>query len=223
MTAPPRQLDDPAVVAYLGAKGHVVAPPPVAPTADPAATPTAKPKRDKAEPPAPTASAKGAKRQRAEPTAPPSPAPVQAPPSSPRIKRSGKAKGPTPQPDEQGYVDELADQTLLQICERYGTVSAYKNHLEAFEKRERALKYRLENEEAEGRLISRELVAKVMGAFDGANRKLLGDGPKTISRRVYAMARSGQTIEEAEATVHEIISTILKSVKKAAREVLSDG
>jgi phage terminase Nu1 subunit (DNA packaging protein) len=223
------KLDAPEVVAYLAAKGHVVAPPPpsgpaeTAPPAAPAAAPTKTPRQPKAKPPAPTASSKGARRQRAAPTAPPPPDPPPAPAPRAPGKRSGRAKGPAPTVDEQGFVDELADLTLLQICERYGTVSAYKNHLEAFEKRERALKYRLENEEAEGRLISRELVTKVMGAFDGANRKLLGDGPKTISRRVYAMARSDQAIEEAEATVHEIISTILKSVKKAAREVVNDG
>lgn len=226
-------LDNPAVVAYLSDKGYAVPPPaastpaaaPAPPEADAGQTdraPTKPPKPAKGAPAKPTASPKATKRAPAKPTALPPPEPTRVAPAPVRVKRSSKAKGTAPEPDAQGFVDELADLTLLQICERYGTVSAYKNHLEAFEKRERALKYRLDNEEAEGRLIDRELVARVIGAFDGANRKLLSDGPKTISRRLYAMARSEQTIEEAEATVHEIVGTILKSVKKAVREVI-DG
>jgi hypothetical protein len=216
------RLDHPDVGAYLTSKG--VAPPAPPPAAVPAAgasapAPTKSRKPPKAAPAKPTASSKGAKRQPAAPTTPP------PPPESPPARKGRRHKDrAVPEPDEAtGFVDELADRTLLQICEEFGTIRKFKDHLEAFEKRERALKYRLENEEAEGRLIAREVVVRVIGAFDGAFRKLLGDGPKTISRRVYAMARSGQTNEEAEATVHEILSTILKSVKRAARDVIDDG
>jgi hypothetical protein len=222
-------LDHPEVVAYLKAKGFIVppapraaevAPPAPAPEVD--AAPPATPKPARAGKPAPPASAKGARRKQPDPTPPSPPEPAPAAPAPKPRRARGSKRGDAPTPDGQGFVDELADLTLLQICTQYGTVSAFKAHLEAFEKRERALKYRLENEEAEGRLIDRELVVRVIGAFDGANRKLLSDGPKTISRRLYAMARAEQTIEEAEATVHEIISTILKAVKKAVREVI-DG
>lgn len=225
-------LDHPDVVAYLKEKGHEVTPaPPEAPlpSADSDATPPVSPKGPRPKPAAPPVPAKASKRKPSEPTAPPPTRPDPGAPAAPGAGAPAKGKrarppkrDSAPTPDAQGFVDELEDLTLIQICARYGTVSAYKAHLEAFEKRERALKYRLENEEAEGRLIERELVARVISSFDGANRKLLSDGPKTISRRLYAMARAEHTIEEAEATVHEIISSILKAVKKAVREVV-DG
>lgn len=225
-------LDHADVVAYLKSKGYEVPPPPVAAPAAPAppaaaaaqpdGAPTRSKKPAKAKPPVPPVSPKGARRKPADPTEPPA-APAVPQPARAGARRGGKAKaGAAPEVDAQGFVDELADLTLLQICERYGTVSTYKNHLEAFEKRERALKYRLDNEEAEGRLIDRALVARVIGTLDGANRRLLGDGPKTIARRLYAMARSDEPVEDAESTVHEIIGSILKAVKKAVREVIAD-
>jgi hypothetical protein len=222
-------LDHPEVVAYLKSKGFEVPAAPVAPAAKSPASdagPTTPKKPARSAPPAPPAPSKGVRRPQPEPTPPPPlepPAKPAAKPSAAKGRRQPTGKrGPAPTPDAQGFVDELADLTLLQICERYGTVSAFKSHLEAFEKRERALKYRLENEEAEGRLVDREFVVRVVGAFDGSARKLLADSPKTIARRLYAMHAAEEPVEAAEATVHEIYSTILKAVKKAVHEVI-DG
>lgn len=218
------KLDHAHVVAYLKSKGHEVALPAPGPSSAGAdRAPTASPKKGKPVAVAPTKVVKGAPSKSPKPTAarPEIIVPGATAKAQGRRKRAG-ADG-IPKPDENGFVEELADLTLIQICAHYGTVSAYKAHLEAFEKRERALKYRLENEEAEGRLVEWERVVRVIGAFDGANRKLLTDSPKTIARRLYAMRAAEEPVEAAEATVHEIISTILKAVKKAAREVIDGG
>lgn len=217
------KLDHASVVAYLKAKGHEVSP--AAPAAPAASNGGPTGSKKKAQPGAkpPTETPKAPRGKASTPTA-----------SAPEIvigdaaRRAGRrrARGAgdgIPKPDENGFVEELADLTLIQICARYGTVSAYKAHLEAFEKRERALKYRLENEEAEGRLVDRALVVRVVGTFDGAARKLLTDSPKTIARRAYAMRAAEEPVEAAEAMVHEIYSTILKAVKKAVHEVIDGG
>lgn len=217
------KLDHADVVAYLKSKGHEVAPPAPTVAARSDGPPTKSANRPKAAAPAPTRAPKGGQPKPRQPTAlgPEEAAPAPAPRAPKR--RHSRSGGDAPKPDENGFADELADLTLVQICARYGTVSAYKAHLEAFEKRERALKYRLENEEAEGRLVDRELVVRVVSAFDGANRKLLTDAPKTISRRLYAMRAAEDPVELAEATVHEIVSTIIKAVKKAVHEVIDGG
>src|SRR5690606_18179179 len=59
---------------------------------------------------------------------------------------------------ETGYCDELADWTLAEIVEQFGTIRSFKDILEAHEKRERARKNRLDNEQTEGNLIERERV-----------------------------------------------------------------
>jgi hypothetical protein len=78
---------------------------------------------------------------------------------------------------------------------------------------------RLDNDENEGRLIPREKVrVHVFGAIEEANKRLLLDIPKNLARTLYAMAKSGNPVEEAEKTVREKISSVLRPVKdKSAR------
>ena len=69
----------------------------------------------------------------------------------------------------------------------------------------------LRNWEVEGKLIPRDGVrTHVFGAVEGANRRLLRDAPKTIARRLYAMAKSGASVEEAEQVVREIVGSQLR-------------
>lgn len=121
-------------------------------------------------------------------------------------------------------IESLADLTLRELIERYGTETQFKDWLDALKKIEDIREKRLKNEETEGRLIERELVkTHVFGAIEASNRRLLGDAPKTIARRVYAQAKSGTTLEEAESTVREIISSQLRPVKATAARVLRDA
>lgn len=85
-------------------------------------------------------------------------------------------------------------------------------------------KLEISNAEVRGSLIRRELVRHhVFGAIENANRRLLSDAPRTISSRVYALAKSGASREEAERTVREIINSHLRMVKTTAVRVLRAG
>jgi hypothetical protein len=80
---------------------------------------------------------------------------------------------------------------------------------------------RLANEQAEGRLISRDLVrGHVFSWVDGLARKLLRDSSKTIVRRVYAMAKSGADIEAAEAVARENMSAQIQPAKAQIAKAL---
>lgn len=177
---------------------------------------------------APTAPAKPAPRKVAAPTAPAQPAP------SPQAATDG---APTSQgPDELAEEilalgPEVSKEDLLRltralrpIVNRHGTRRAFKDWLGALKDLEDIRKRRLDNEETEGRLISRELVkTHVFGAIEGSHRRLLGDAPKTIARTMYGMAKSGEPLEAAEERVRELISTVLKPVKATANRVVDNA
>src|SRR5690606_37780900 len=102
----------------------------------------------------------------------------------------GTAARSAPRLDENGFHADLAELTLFQICERYGSLASYKIVLACNEQRERALKLRLSNLQQEGTLVSFELVkTHVLGLIDATNRRLLGDAAKTLTRRLNALAR----------------------------------
>jgi len=118
-------------------------------------------------------------------------------------------------------IGSYADLTLRELVEKFGTERSFKDWLEALKKIEDIREKRLNNEEYQKSLISRDLVkTHVIGMIDGANRRLLHDAPKTLSRRLFALARSGAEIEEAEGTVREIISSHLRVVKDNAVKIL---
>lgn len=187
--------DHPAAVAY--AQTHGV-------------KPTAPAKPAKVSPPKPTAppSKKGAKRR----PDPPPPAPSDEPPPAPALDISE---------EEIERYERLPLATLKQL---FGTAIAFKDWLDACKKIVDIKEKQLKNAETEGRLISRELVTThVFGAIEASNRRLLGDAPKTIARRLYGMARGGSSLEEAEAVVREIVSSQLRTVKSTAIRNLREG
>lgn len=211
-------LDHPAVVAYLQAKQ---------PSALAGKGPlggsdhaTAAPKADAA----PTAPTKPARRRVAEPTPP-----------------AGEANGepyaadraPTPELEAEavdekwdGSSEDLAKiaRQLRPLITRFGTRRGVKDWLDALNKLEEIRKKRLDNEETEGRLISRDLVkTHVFGAIEGSQRRLLTDFPKTIARLLYASANAKEPIEAAEAKVRSAVTQILKPVEATAKRVVDNA
>lgn len=121
-------------------------------------------------------------------------------------------------------IDGMEDLTLREITARFGTVLAFKDWLDARKKLVDIREKDLRNAETQGVLISRDLVEHhVFGAIENANRQLLADSPKTITRRLFAMARSGAPLEEAERVVRDIISSQLRPVKATAARVLRNA
>lgn len=220
-------LDHPAVVAYLKgkAKGE---PAELAPDQPP--VPAVQVVADDA----PTKTTKPGRRRVAAPTAPGAPAAARAEVADP---------APTPPPHPEGATTE----ELLEVCEgdiqgaaredvarliralrpivqRFGTRRGFKDWLVALKDLEEIRKRRLDNEETEGRLISRDLVkTHIFGAIDGSHRRLLSDVPKTASRLLYAMAKTQEPVEVAEQRLRDIISTILKPVKATAARVAEEA
>lgn len=136
-----------------------------------------------------------------------------------------------PQPEEQAPQDvtlediqEYADMSLDELTKKFGHAVVFKDWLDSRKKISDIREKDLKNAETEGRLISLALVkTHVFGAIESSNRRLLGDSPKTIARRLFAMARSGATIEDGEKVVREVISSQLKTVKTTAARVLRAG
>lgn len=118
-------------------------------------------------------------------------------------------------------IEDIGNMTVREVMEKFGTRSAFLDWLVAVQKIEQIRERQLNNAETEGSLINRDLVKQhIFGAIESANRRLLTDTPKTLARRVYAMCRSGTSIEEAEKTVAEIIGSQLKPVKATAARLL---
>jgi hypothetical protein len=121
-------------------------------------------------------------------------------------------------------ISRYADMTLRELVDRFGSVRALKDWLEALKKIEDIREKRLNNEEVQRQLISRELVkTHVFGYLDAGNRRLLGDTPKTIARRLYGLARSDAPIEEAEKLVREIIGSQLDPQKQRVAKILREA
>ena len=148
-----------------------------------------------------------------------------APTSTPR--KRAKAAGAPPRPQDVPLnvsletIESYAHLSLDELIRIFSGAVAFKDWLDSRKKISDIREKDLKNAETEGRLISRELVRiHVFGAIEASNHRLLGDSPKTIARRLYGMARSGASIEEAEAVVREIVSAQLRAVKSAAAHTL---
>ncbi len=199
-------LDHPAVAAYLADKGRKL--PPKAAKARTAA----KPDRT------PTKAAKKAPKRAPQPTTP-----RRAPAARPKKRVSEAIDTDALDPDSPEFIERYGHLTHAQLVRAFGTVRALRDVLDALKKREDIRGKRLENDEADGHLISRELVkTHVFAAIEGCHRRLLQDLPRTISRRNYAAANSGTPIEDSEEVTRELISSVLEPVMTAIAKVLRD-
>lgn len=152
------------------------------------------------------AAVKSVPRQRTKPSRPRKKLPKPTPPHR-----------PSPKLNSDGSCDELAEWTLEQIVEQFGSIRSYKDILEAHEKRERARKNRLDNEKTEGQLIERERVrTHVLGFIEASHKRILGDASKTIASRTMALVRSGANLQEVERFVRETLGATLRPARDAA-------
>jgi hypothetical protein len=155
--------------------------------------------------------------------------------SAPTKGRKGKpptSAAPTPprppkeSPPPPNTVQELDDfgSLLKPLVKRFGTSRSFRDYLSSLKEIESIREKVLGNDETEGRLISRELVkTHILGAIDAANRRLLSDAPKTIARLVFALAKSGGSVEQAEQVAREQISSHLKPVATTAARLVRNA
>ena len=129
-----------------------------------------------------------------------------------------KQNGKTP---DAHNIEGIMDLTLRELVEEYGTDAQFKTYIEAVKIIADIHLKHLTAQEKRGRLIDRQMVkTHIFGLIESTFSRLLGDVPKTISRRQFAMAKAGATVAEGEALAREIISTQLKGVKATAKRNL---
>lgn len=118
-------------------------------------------------------------------------------------------------------LDEVATMPIEALVRRFGHLDDLKGWLDAAKKAADTRAVDLKNREAEGHVISRELVrVHVFGAMEASHVRLLGDAPKSITRRVYAMAKADEPIEQAERVVRDMIGSHLKPAMAAASKAV---
>ena len=131
---------------------------------------------------------------------------------------------PAPPPDDGVDLAKYADMTLRELVRQFGTDRGFKDWLEARIKIETAREKRLANDEADGRLISREGVrAHVLGVIEACFRRLLQDTPRTLAMKLLGAAKGGATVEEAEQIVRDFVSSQLTPMKESAARALREG
>jgi len=121
-------------------------------------------------------------------------------------------------------IEPFASMTIRELVDKFGARRAFKDWLEALKKIEDIRKTRLENDETEGELISRELVeTHVFGALEALSRKLLQDMPKTAARRLEAAVKAGEKTEELERILRDLLTKQLRPTKAEATRKLRNA
>ena len=150
-------------------------------------------------------------------------------PAKKKKKPTKKKEAPQddePEPEESHYsgdndVAGVMDLTLRELIVRFGTAPQFKDWADAVKTVSDIILKDLTADEKKKKFIRRSLVkTHIFGAIENMNRRLLGDLPKTLVRRLFSMAKSGGSLEEGEALAHELISTILKGAKETAQKQL---
>ena len=150
--------------------------------------------------------------------------PETTPAERPRRTRKRPRPGQRAARRELQSIDGLEHLTLEELINRFGTETGLKDWLDSRKKIADIREKDLKNAEAAGRLISREFVkTHVFGHLDAAHRRLLRDTPKSLAKRIYALARAGEPIEAAEAEVREAISDQLRPMKAEATRALRNA
>lgn len=149
----------------------------------------------------------------------PAPAPARVDPTPDVVKQEPVVVAPAvayvedPFDDLPEEIAAVADMTIRQVVDKFGTVTAFKDWLGALKSIEDIREKRNKNAEKEGLLIPRELVrTHIIGAFEQAHLELISDTAQTVASRLHAMYSAG---DDARAGREFIAATIGKTVKTA--------
>jgi hypothetical protein len=164
---------------------------------------------------------------------PPADEPAEAPRRAggrPKVELDGRTERGMGTSEATDYLKDLGDRvrlpdiarwTLQRLTEKYGTAQALKDYLEARLKIASLDEKEIKNKEHLGELIVRDFVKmRVFGYLEETNRRLLQDLPKTVARQLYAQARAGVPIEEAEKGVRVMLAAQLKQLKSSLTRAL---
>lgn len=140
-------------------------------------------------------------------------------------RTTGKARVSDVSAEENfAFFAQLGDLTIRQIAEKYPGHAQLNEYLKAWDLYEGARKKQLANDSLRGELVARHLVETfVFGFIEESHRKLLNDATKTIVRRAFALANSGQSLEEAERMAKDTVTSILRPVKQKIVQRLKEA
>ena len=156
------------------------------------------------------------------------------PPPAKKAKRKAAAKRkasgvppPPSEPDDEPHYSRDAELqhvlhlTIGELLKQFGTEGQFKAWLDAKKTIAETKIKELKVAEAEGALIPREVVkVHIFGAMEASNLRILTDTPKTLTRRLYSLAKSGAPMEEGEALARKLLADQLKNVATTARRIL---
>ena len=118
-------------------------------------------------------------------------------------------------------IQEMADLTLREVTDRYGTDIALCDYLKAVKQIEDIAEKRMKTAALRGELVSRHAVEiGMVSPVSLAFKKLLSDGARTIARRMSAMVQGGSTVEECEAYVSDQIGAHIRPAKATMTRTL---
>lgn len=116
-----------------------------------------------------------------------------------------------------GYMD----MTLRQLAEKHGTATQLKDFLDAVKTLLDIEKKDMANNEASGKLISRDFVkTHVLSLIETSHSRLLNDAPKTITATALTAFKAGSPAEKVEEAVRKTIGSFLSGVKEKAKRNL---
>lgn len=119
---------------------------------------------------------------------------------------------------------EAIGELLRPLIDRFGTDEGCKNWMIALREKENIRAKRLSNEETEGLSIPRSfVVVHILSHLEETNKRLLGDMPKTLVRRLFAMAHSGATAADGEREAREAVSSHLNAVRQKITKTIHDA
>tara|TARA_R110002020_G_scaffold431275_3_gene641288 strand:- start:269 stop:979 length:711 start_codon:yes stop_codon:yes gene_type:complete len=140
------------------------------------------------------------------------------------VSRRGKGAQSAPPPKSQSNEDsddiesmavsEYGNLTLNEIVAAFGTDENFRGYLDAKKKQIEIVEKELKVQKAKGEVIDRDFVSNhLFGVIQEMTSRMLVDYPRKIVEMIYAHCESGDTKEDAEATVREELGKPIKAAK----------
>jgi hypothetical protein len=158
--------------------------------------------------------------------------------TQPNLQPLKKINNPPPPPQNQIVDDQLpptdwmpgpeiagiAQLSLADLSRRFGTAQNLKIWLEARKKIVDIEEKEIKNAKTKGELIPRLFMEQhVIAPFEGVFIKLLTDATQTVTRELFTQFQGGATIEEAEVTVEDSMSTHILAAKQHVTMSIARG
>lgn len=125
--------------------------------------------------------------------------------------------------DEKKDIEAYLGMTLHDIISTFGSDVEFVEWLKSAKLIEDIKEKRIRNQTSLGNFIPREYVKNhIFAMLETTHVRLLNDSPRTIAARVLDAHAAGQTREDIETLIGDLISVQLKGIKLRARRALKE-